>query len=99
VLVLRSSNNGVVFGLSGGHADAQLWLFIVSVGALGGSVFLAGLVAMPELVGYPARIATRWNPVRLFGWAFALFVLGLLVTAIAGIWAAADLLGKTPFGQ
>jgi hypothetical protein len=96
ILVLRSQN-GLLLGT--GHLHRQLWLFILSTAALGGTVLLAGLVALPELVAHPARIATRWNPVRLYGWALALFVIGLVITAIAGIWAAADLLGSNGFGQ
>jgi hypothetical protein len=79
------------------HLDRQLWLFIASTAAFGASVLLAGLVALPEYVAYPARVATRWNPVRLFGWALLLFVIGVVITAIAGIWAAADALGSDAF--
>jgi hypothetical protein len=37
--------------------------------------------------------------VRLYGWALLLFVAGVVITAIAGIWAAADALGSGPFNQ
>ena len=90
ILVVHTPYTSV---LGRGHIDRQLWLYIASYALLGAAALLAGLVASPGLVAYPSRIATRWNPVRLFGWAFALFVLGLVVTAIAGIVAAADALG------
>ena len=32
---------------------------------------------------------------RLFGWAVLLFVVGVVLLAIAGIWTAADSLGIT----
>jgi hypothetical protein len=95
LLFLRSQDS---FFFGTGHLHRQLWLFMLSTAALGGTVLLAGLVALPELVAHPARIATRWNPVRLYGWALALFVIGLVITAIAGIWAAADLLGNQRIG-
>jgi hypothetical protein len=81
------------------HLDRQLWFFIASTAAFGASVLLAGLVVLPEYVMYPARIATRWNPVRLYGWALLLFVLGVVITAIAGVWSAADAIGSNPFSQ
>ena len=43
------------------HVDRQLWFYIVSTALLGASALFAGLVALPELIGHPARIATRWN--------------------------------------
>jgi hypothetical protein len=72
-----------VFGLGSSHVDLQLWLFIISIAALAGSVLLAARrTAGARRVS--RGIATRWDPVRLFGRALALFVLGLLVTGIAG---------------
>jgi hypothetical protein len=99
VMVFRGSGVGF-FTFSGpGHLDRQLWFFIASTVALAGSVLLAGLVALPEYIAYPARISTRWNPVRLYGWALLLFVLGVVITAISGIWSAADTLGTSPFNN
>src|SRR6476619_4272146 len=81
------------------HLDRQIWFFIASTAALAASVLLAGLVALPELLADPARIATRWNPVRLYGWAVLLFVAGVVLLAISGIWTAADTLGTDVPGQ
>ena len=99
VLILRGSATSFFVYGSGGNLDRQLWFFIASAATLGASVLLAGLVALPELIAYPAQISTRWNPVRLFGWAVLLFVAGVLLTAIAGIFAAADAIGTNPFNQ
>jgi hypothetical protein len=91
-LVLVVHNPYTVF-LGRNHVDRQLWFYIVSTALLGASALFAGLVALPELIGHPARIATRWNPVRLFGWAFALFVLGVVITAVAAVVGAGEALG------
>ncbi len=98
-MVVRGGAGGFFTYSGPEHLDRQLWFFIASTVALSGSVLLAGLVALPEYVAYPARIATRWNPVRLFGWALLLFVVGVVIMAIAGIWSAADALGNSPFNQ
>ena len=98
-MVVRGGGGSFFTYSAPGHLDRQLWFFIASTAALGASVLLAGLVALPEYVAYPARIATRWNPARLFGWALLLFVVGVVIMAIAGIWSAADALGNSPFSQ
>jgi hypothetical protein len=100
VLFLRSTG-GFGFYTFGSpeHLDRQIWFFIVGTVLFGASVVLAALVALPEYVAYPARITVRWNPVRLYGWALLLFVLGVVITAISGIWSAADTLGTSPFNN
>ncbi len=62
-------------------------------------MLLAGLVALPEFLAHPPRIATRWNAFRLFGWALLLFVVGVVLLAISGIWSAADSLVTHVMGQ
>jgi len=60
-------------------------------------VLLAGLVALPEYLPAVARVGARWGPRRLLGWALLLFVAGVVIMAISGIWSAADGLGSSPF--
>ena len=99
LLVLRSSFAGSFFlSVSRQGYHRQLWLYILSVAPLGASALLAGLIVLPDLVAHPARIATRWNPVRLYGWAVLLLVAGLVLTAIAGVVAGIDGLRHSPFG-
>ncbi len=99
LLVLRSSLAGSFFlSVSRQGFHRQLWLYIFSVVPMGASALLAGLIVLPDLVVHPARIATRWNPVRLYGWAILLLATGVVVTAIAGVIAAIDGLRHSPFG-
>jgi MFS family permease len=96
VMVVRGGGGGFFAYSTPEHLDRQLWFFIASTAALGASVLVAGLVALPEYLPAVARIGARWGPRRVFGWALLLFVAGVVIMAIAGIWSAADALGSNP---
>ena len=97
VMVVRGGGFGFFTYGTPNHLDRQLWFFIVSTAALGASVLVAGLVALPEYLPAAARISGRWTVRGLFGAALLLFLLGILVAVIGAIWSAVDALGSSPF--
>ncbi len=97
VMVVRGGGFGFFTYGTPGHLDRQISFFIVSTAALGASVLLAGLVALPEYLPAAARISGRWTARGLFGAALLLFLLGILVSVIGAIWSAVDAFGNSQF--
>jgi membrane protease YdiL (CAAX protease family) len=81
---------------TGPGQDLQIWLYVVSSAALGVSLLLCLLFLIP---GVRERFGPRLRDERnVFAMAVAFFVLGLLITIVAGIESAIDLLDEdTPF--
>jgi hypothetical protein len=81
---------------TGGGQDLQIWLYVVSSAALGVSLLVCLLLLVPEV---RERLGPRLRDERnVFAMAVAFFVLGLLITIVAGIESAIDLLDEdTPF--
>jgi hypothetical protein len=75
-----------------GVQDWQLWLYVISVAALGASVVGAGFVALPDDLRRRVPLLGHADPAALFAWAMVLFVAGIFVTAVALIAGGIDAL-------
>jgi hypothetical protein len=75
-----------------GDKDLQVWLYVASAVALGLSLVLCVLLIVPE---FRARVLPQFRSERaMFSWAFALFVLGIVITIAAEIQGAIDSLDE-----
>jgi hypothetical protein len=94
VIALGAGTPG--FALYGGQT-LQVWLYVASRVALALSLVLCVLLVVPDL---RARLGNRFrSEPTVFGWAFALLVVALLISIISGIEGAIDSLDEdTPFG-
>jgi hypothetical protein len=96
VLVFRAGARGFATAGGGGHFDFQVWLYVLSLVAFGLCVLLCLPLAVPEL---RARLGPQLHERPLFGWAFGLFALGIVLTVVAFAEGAIDSLDEDqPFG-
>jgi hypothetical protein len=90
VTVFRAGARGFV-GLGGGHVDFQIWMYALSLVAFGLSVCLCLLLVVPE---WRAKLGPLRQERPVYGWAFALFVLGVVLTVVAFAEGAIDALDE-----